>query len=102
MAAFWWLFFFFGCYFSFFRKATFLLLCFLVCRKAIFFAGVAVCVVSWRVRVIGPLATCRALHGLVRWCAAATGKGRLRVRLEVAGAFLARWPIRHVPCDVQP
>ena len=51
---------------------------------------VAGCVVSRRVRVIRRLATRRAL---VLCCA--------RVRLEVAGAFLVRWSIGHVPCDVQ-
>ena len=48
---------------------------------------VAGCVVSWRVRLICRLATRRAL---VLCCA--------RVR---AGAFLVRWSIGHVPCDVQ-
>ena len=59
--------------------------------------GVAVCVVSRRVRVTDPFAIC----GLARWCAAATGTGRPRLRLEVAGAFLIRQYIRLVPCDVQ-
>ena len=58
--------------------------------------GVAVCVGSRCVGVIGPLGF--VVRGLVRWCAAATGTGRPRVRL---GAFLARWSIWHVPCDVQ-
>ena len=41
------------------------------------------------------------VRGLVRWCAAATGTGGPRLRLEVAGAFLEHWSIGHVPCDVQ-
>ena len=40
------------------------------------------------------------VRGLVRWCSAATGIGRHRVRLFVVGAFLAGGATGHEPCDV--
>ena len=50
--------------------------------------------------VLGPLPICRARSGtLVR---RRHGHGAdLAYVLEVARAFLARWSIGHVPCDVQ-
>ena len=73
------------------------------CRCSFFFqrsrrwVGVAGCVVS--PARLGDWSSCHLSYA-VR-CAAATNTDRPRARLEVAGAFLARRSIGHVPCDVQ-